>query len=471
MQRMSLVLALGAAWLAGSLTPAARGDQGSADGLQFCPVDRAEAVSSAAEGHPAIIPWGVAPADAPREEKSATPAAWTNEAADEQPAAAEPAPCPPRQPWHLPQPFERYGIHLSGWLEQGITFNDDHPADHFNGPVATNDQDHEWQMNQLWLTLERPVKTGGCGWDIGGRIDMMLGTDWRFGINNGLENRINGFNDQTYGMVIPQAYAEIGWNNLSLKLGHFAAILDYEMVPAPANPFYSHSYCYGYCVPQLVTGWLADYKVNEQFSLQGGMDRGWSQFEDNNEVWDFMGGFRYRTCDDRTNVAFAVSNGPQDPAGQNDRFVYSLVVKEQLNCRLQYVFVHDLGIEQATAVDGGQAEWYDICQYLLYTINPKWSANLRMEWLRDEDGARIAGPGNIPGVRAWDGHSFPGNFYEVTAGLNWRPRPNMLCRPELRYDWYSGQTGFVNGTPGMLPFNAGKSNSQLLAACDFIVLF
>ena len=70
---------------------------------------------------------------------------------------------------------------------------------------------------------------------IGGHVDLLFGTDWRFGVNHGLEDRINSFSDQDYGMVIPQAYMEVAFNNLSVKLGHFAAILDYEVIPAPMN--------------------------------------------------------------------------------------------------------------------------------------------------------------------------------------------------------------------------------------------
>ena len=104
---------------------------------------------------------------------------------------------------------------------------------------------------------------------------MIYGTDWRFGVNNGLEDRINGFDYQKYGLVIPQMYVEFAVNNLSVKLGHFAGILDYEAVPAVRNPFYSHSYCYGYTVPQLVTGLMGEYKLTDQFALQAGFNRGW----------------------------------------------------------------------------------------------------------------------------------------------------------------------------------------------------
>jgi hypothetical protein len=42
------------------------------------------------------------------------------------------------------------------------------------------------------------------------------------------------------------------------------------VIPAPPNPFYSHSYSYGYTVPQLVTGALADWKMTDQWSVQAG---------------------------------------------------------------------------------------------------------------------------------------------------------------------------------------------------------
>ena len=150
--------------------------------------------------------------------------------------------------------------------------------------MDTNDLDGEYQMNQFWMTLERPVNTGGDGFDFGGRIDAAYGTDWRWYMNNGLENRLNGPDGQTYGMMLPQAYAAVGYNDLTVKLGTFEAILDYESLPAPANFFYSHSYCYTYGVPHLVTGMLADYKMDENWSVQGGFHRGWSQFEDDNPV-------------------------------------------------------------------------------------------------------------------------------------------------------------------------------------------
>jgi hypothetical protein len=390
--------------------------------------------------------------------------------------------CCPGEPWKMPQPcfLQRMGIGIGGWVQQGVTWNGSDPSDGFNGPVATNDMDTHYQLNQMWMFLHKSADNGGCGWAWGGHLDMMYGTDFRFGVNHGLEDRIATLNNQDYGLVIPQAYLEVAYDALSVKVGHMAAILDYEAVPAPMNPFYSHSYSYGYTVPQLVTGVMADYKLSDQLSVQGGFHRGWFMFEDFDGNLDFMGGIKWTSCDKGTSLAYAIDTGRQtfspegffEPGGFRDqnRFVHSLVFKHQVTERLQYIAVQNLGVENEVTIGGSRpqdAEWYGLNQYLLYKINACWSANLRVEWMRDDDGVRIAGPGTIPGIDAWDGFGFAGNFYEVTAGLNWRPRPNWVIRPEVRWDWYDGERNPL----GELPFDGGNNDNQFTAAVDAIFTF
>ena len=394
--------------------------------------------------------------------------------AEADPPAEEPAPAPPPGPMiGLRQPpcLQNMGISLSGWVQQGITFNDEHPASRFNGPVDTNDRDGEYQMNQFWMTLQRPVN-GDNGFDLGGRIDLSYGTDWRWNISNGLENRINGPNDQTYGMMLPQAYVETAYHDLDVQLGHFDAILDYESLPAPSNYFYSHSYCYTYAVPHQVTGALANYRIDGNWSVQGGIHNGWNQFDEDSHSLDFLGGVRWQSSDRRTQVSYALTDGPQDPASDQNRFAYSLVIQEKLGPRSEYVLVHDLGVEDNAPTTGRQAQWYGLNQYYIYSISNQWAACFRAEWFRDQDGVIVDGPGTVPGVRAWSGGGFAGNFYELTAGLNWRPHQNVIFRPEIRYDWYDGGIGSyaVSGQPG-LPFNDGRSSTQFLSAADLIVLF
>jgi hypothetical protein len=102
-------------------------------------------------------------------------------------------------------------------------------------------------------------------------------------------------------------------------------------------------------------------------------------------------------------------------------------------------------------------------------LTEKWSFGLRYEWVRDNDGARVAGIGNVLLTdRGWDGlPGFAGAFNDLSLGLNWRPNKNIVLRPEVRWDWYDGPTNIG----GELPYGNGTSREQFTTACDLIVTF
>jgi hypothetical protein len=166
-------------------------------------------------------------------------------------------------------------------------------------------------------------------------------------------------------------------------------------------------------------------------------------------------------------LAYAVSIGPQDPAGDADMFTSSLVFKHQLTCRLGYVMVHSLGyVDDGVPVTGDDGEWYGINQYFKYKLNKCCDLNLRFEWFRDDDGAILRGIGTV-GRHGWDGAGFAGNFYALTLGATWKPCPNVMVRPECRWDWYDGERGVGNE----LPFGAGTEKDQFLLATDVIFTY
>jgi hypothetical protein len=60
-----------------------------------------------------------------------------------------------------------------------------------------------------------------------------------------------------------------------------------------------------------------------------------------------------------------------------------------------------------------------------------------------------------------------GDFYEISAGLNWTPSANLMVRPELRYDWADIELASNNGRP-----YAGEQRvDQWLAGFDVIYLW
>jgi len=379
--------------------------------------------------------------------------------------------CDPCVPWTLPQPgfLQFYDIRLGGWIDQGISVVANNPRDRYNGPVTFNDRDDEYQMNQLWLFVERQVDTGGCGWDIGGRIDFVYGTDARFTqAADGLEANW----DQTepfYQVALPQFYLDVGWNDWMVRMGHFYTIIGYEVVPAPDNFFYSHSYTMQYAEPFTHTGILFFRDVGPQWSFVAGMHRGTDQFDDTDglNALNYLGGVSWTSCDERLSATFAISVSEQ--SADINLMVYSVVGTWKITDRLAYAIQHDLGDADVRFL-GHSLEWYGLNQYLLYEINDCWSAGLRFEWFRDDDGVRVMGLGvgnQSRGLPPNPPH-FVGDFYEITAGLNWRPTANITVRPEARWDWFDPDLP----TPlGNRPYDAGDRNGQFLFGCDLIVTF
>jgi hypothetical protein len=82
----------------------------------------------------------------------------------------------------------------------------------------------------------------------------------------------------------------------------------------------------------------------------------------------------------------------------------------------------------------------------------------RVEWVRDEEGTRVGlnqpdNPNKPP---------LPGNFVSFTVGPNYSPSPNLIVRPELRYDTYDGAAR---------PYDDGRKTQQLMLGIDMIMKF
>jgi hypothetical protein len=378
------------------------------------------------------------------------------------------------------------GWSVFGWVDAGATANGQPTISRYNGPVTFNDR-REGMLNQLYAVTEKKLCIDECGgWDWGGRVDLLYGTDYIFTQAIGLETRDDGTphwnGSPFYGLAMPQLYAELGYNDLSMKLGHFYTPIGYEGVMAPNQFFYSHAYTHQYGEPFTHTGLLATWKRSDNLSLIAAAVNGWDAFDRESDVIGVLGGLTWTNGDALSLALIGISS--KDPTQINSlgegtltiRNMYSLVVTYVINDCWTYVFQHDYGHQDdgafvSTQVPGigsnPHAEWYGINQYLFRKINDCWTAGFRFEWFRDDDGARVTG------IRPDLGHplfavpgAFAGNFYEVTAGLNWKPNANLIVRPELRYDWYSG----LNLT-GIEQYDDGTQQDQFLAALDVIFLW
>ncbi len=348
------------------------------------------------------------------------------------------------------------GIRWEGWIAQGLTINTQSPRNRSNRPVTFNDGSNQYQMNQLYLVAERAVRRDA--WSVGGRVDLLYGTDHRYTTSRGLEvdrNLEPKWNAHEYGLAMPQVYMEafapVG-SGLSVKMGHFYTILGYESVPAPDNFFYSHAYTMQYGEPFTHTGLLGESDLGP-LKLQAGLTRGWDNWENNNNEYGFLGGVSWTSNDDRTSLAFAIHTGPEEgwlsPAA-NSRTTYSLVFSRNLYGPWSWALQHDLGVDRRVMDDGSDAKWYGVNMYLFREITERWKFGYRFEWFRDNDGTRV-----INGLEA--------DYYQMSWGLNYSPSDRLRIRPSLRWDW--------TGTRGSRPFVDRTRDNQLLVDCDVLILF
>jgi Ran GTPase-activating protein (RanGAP) involved in mRNA processing and transport len=136
----------------------------------------------------------------------------------------------------------------------------------------------------------------------------------------GFDNEI--INDDTsnyYKLSIPQAYIELQTPNedISFKAGHFYTLIGYEVVTAPDNFFYSHSYSMQYAEPFTHWGALANININDKLTSTMGVVRGWDNLSDSNDGnISFLGGLTYAISDDTTTVFSIISGNEAEHINQ-----------------------------------------------------------------------------------------------------------------------------------------------------------
>jgi hypothetical protein len=406
-------------------------------------------------------------------------------------------------------------IYTYGWLEAGIGANNWGAA--FNGPVTLADRAWQGQLNQLYLVTER-VTDGSAGWDWGGRVDLLFGTDYSFTTARGLdaflfqdfsiENVASWGFSKDYGLAMPQLYADVAIRDVTLRFGHFYSICGYEEVPAIGNFFYTHSYSMQFS-PFTFTGCLGSWQPDDQLTIYSGIHNGWNNFSDamptSGNNWairnrdypgsgstaGYLGGVQRTSTDGRQTLAIVGTTGneltplgplPGDGSLVGNRSLISTVYTNRLGERLTWVFQNDNGWQFNANVPPGNAgqpdglaQWYSFMNYLFWTFDERWMGGMRLEYFRDNNGYIINAPlrneaalGN-PGYWAGD---FAGSFWELAFGLNYRPSANLVVRPELRYDWFAPNTPTTNrpfGRPlGQGIGSAGDRLDQFYAGCDFV---
>ena len=359
------------------------------------------------------------------------------------------------------------GLQFDGWINAGFIGNTSSPDSKFNGPYNAVDRSNEAMLNQIYLVAEKSLPQ--CGHGIGGRIDYLYGEDFFLAESIGMEKRSDGsahWNNQYYGSAIPQAFVSLGSQRLSLQLGHFYSIVGYEGLMAPDNFFYSKSYSYQFAGPFTHWGGQMNWNPSDAWSIQAGLHNGWDALDRETDKVGFIGKVRYDSRETGRWTSFALTTGDEfnDSAGVaptqefTNRTRYSFLVGLPVTCKLEYVFHHWLGFQEDGAADGDRADWYGVDQYLTYDVSRTTKLGARFEWFRDEEGTRV-------GLNRTSNPNKPplaGDYFSLGLGANYAPNHYITFRPELRVDWFDGDSA-------VQPFNDGTDDNQVMLGFDVIV--
>lgn len=324
--------------------------------------------------------------------------------------------------------FDETGISVGGWVSLGY---------HTESNDLFNSDPDRVNLHQAWLFAEKLAESDNGEIAFGFRFDGLYGTDGgdtaSFGNSLDSSGQTQGFdaggNFQRgggYGWALPQVYVEVAGSDWSVKAGHFYTLIGYEVVGAPGNFFYSHAITMYNSEPFTHSGVLGSYAASENTTYYGGWTAGWDtgfdQFENGS---NFLGGVS-TSLSDELSMAYMATLGDFGARG-DDGFMQSLVVDVAVNEKLNYVAQSDLLTVGETGEDN-----IGLNQYLFYNATDIVTLGTRVEWWK---GDAITGYAPHGGTVPVSGST---SYYEVTFGANVQLDPNIMLRPEFRYDWSPG---------------------------------
>jgi len=341
-----------------------------------------------------------------------------------------------------------------GWIETGLYVNQYGQRNAYdrggfrpwsgNTIMLDNAKQSDLQMNQTWLYLGRQVDTR-WGFDVGGRVDFVYGTDGASLQSTGLEAG-KGWGSGDYYAAVAQLYGEVGFKDVNVKVGKFLTPMGYEDSQATERFFYSLGYTSAF-LPNMHSGAIVTWEPNEKLSLFGGWITGESGFFNNpNDNAALLGGTIAPS--EQIEIVYSVLVGHEKSV--QEYFAQSLALTIKPLHRWEYTCEWTLRNDSNLR----RAYWggYGISNTLLYRANEKLAFGSRIEWMRVYDRVEMLDfPVGANGA----------SLYGLTFGLNWTPNPYLLIRPEVRYD----------KVYGFRPFDRESSGEQFSAGTSAIVKF
>src|SRR6478672_3812983 len=331
-------------------------------------------------------------------------------------------------------------VKFSGHIDAGYTLNSAGPANGLNFGYLFTDRSDAPLLNQFVLTLERPLNQKKASeFQLGFKLQGMYGTDARYTHFLGEFDRVTHQREQ---FDVVEAFFNIHLpiltkDGVDVKIGQYVTLEGVEVISAPGNFFYSHSYIFNFGTPYKHTGIMTTTHVSPMVDLYLGVDTGLSttfpRQGDPNDAIAFHGGVGLNLAGGNVTILATTHIGPELPRsaattlGVNPnrdlRYLNDITIvwkaTKALTLTTDMNHIHDEGLK---------ASGWGIAQYATYAINDRLSLGVRGEFWRDNDGAFVAAyPGNLDFINAQMGFpntAIPGpkiTYGAITVGANIKP--------------------------------------------------
>src|SRR5260370_23031623 len=224
---------------------------------------------------------------------------------------------PPMPPWWDT-------LTITGHVEVGASGNANNPAVTNFGQLFT-DKANSFFLNQALLTVQRPLDPKATGYDFGFKFQAMYGSDARYTHFLGeFDQSISG--REQFDIVEAHALFHLPWltsGGIDLKVGQYVTLEGAEVINAPDNALYTHSYIFNFGIPFKHTRIMTTTHVNRMLDSYLGVDTGvnttfvdpfnFFNCGDNNQAAAFHGGFGLNLLDGALTVSATTHIGPENP--------------------------------------------------------------------------------------------------------------------------------------------------------------
>ncbi len=347
-------------------------------------------------------------------------------------------------------------IKIYGWFDPSYNASTSRNS---NAPLSYNIVPNQLELSQVILIFERPTDTAQTDhFDWGFRFTNLYGIDYRYTTAKGYFSDQLLKHNHLYGwdplqMQLDLYFPHIG-DGTVLRLGRYISPLDIEAQLSPDNFLYTHSNMYS-VDPYTFTGFQFTTRLNDQWQIMYGVHGGndmapWTKStQPNGEI--LVKWVSKNNKDSIFGGLDSIGKGYYSN-GHDDLQVLGFTWSHKFNDRFttmteQYYIWQRQALKGGTVVNGtphpyfesvgpgpllpGLSQAYGIVNYTSYVLNDKSLLVFRSDCLADFNGQRTG---------------IAGAYFENTLGYVRHLSSWAMIRPEVRFDYTSGQKGYDNGT-------------------------